>query len=133
MMTSVPRHWWRALLKRGRAIDEQLAAAKELKAGDRVVQRDLLTRRSGRTGTLIRPARVGLYRGWLVHLDRPGRLNRSGTARIAASSLQRFDGPADWRAVVLASRAPGPPGHQVVARSTIGAQDQEGEGRQTSQ
>jgi hypothetical protein len=81
---------WDAIRRRGRRIDGRLARSTLLRPGDRVVQCDafLGLRAGARTGTLVRPARVGLYPGWVVRLDKPGRFSRSGTARIAYFALQ---------------------------------------------
>jgi hypothetical protein len=82
---------WSAIRRRGAAIDRQLADSHTLEVGDRVVQRDLLSRRARRAGTLVRPTRIGLKRAWLVRLDEPGRFNRSGTMRITSDQLARLE------------------------------------------
>lgn len=82
---------WSAIRRRGSAIDRQLADSLTLEVGDRVVQRDPLLGRAVRTGTLVRPARIGPRRAWLVRLDEPGRFNRSGTMRITRDQLAQLE------------------------------------------
>lgn len=84
------------LVRWGREIDGQMAAAADLQAGDRVALRDPLIRRVGRKGTVIRPPQGGwIGRGCLVQFDEPSFLNRSGRQRVDPHLLMRLDPPVD--------------------------------------
>jgi hypothetical protein len=81
--------FWRRRLQKAREFDAAMADRAALREGDRVSVSPLALAHRRAIGTLIRPCRAGLYRGWVVQLDGVDG-HRGKRAKVTGAMLNRL-------------------------------------------